>query len=107
MTFPASVLVAIRQASVFPNEPYMLGGFTQIEKAKRLAEKIRHLRWCVKQDATVTPDLNLIFNKFDLRTSITEDHLGFILWITARPTKVSDFIELNPELADEVLAVIE
>ena len=98
---------AIRSAADEPDVPQILGGFTQLAKAKTYAEKFRHLKWCIRQDATIKPDLNLLLHKFNFRTSIHMDTLGFILYLTARPTKLSDFVEHNPELAEELLIEIE
>lgn len=106
LNFPAAYLAAIRQVASHSDEEYMLGGFTQIEKAKQLAERIRHLKWCVRQEPAICPDLFQIFNNYDIRTKIVSDNLGHILWLYATPNKVGDFIEHNPELAKEILPQI-
>ena len=105
LAFPASYLAAIRRAANQLNEPVMLGGFTDIKKANALQEKFRWLKWCIRQEPSTVHDLSTIILNYDLRTYIQDDGvLGMILWLVVKPTKISEFALLNPELAKEVLS---
>lgn len=108
LAFPAAHIASIRSAATNLNEPFILGSFTDIKKANILQEKFRWLKWCVRQEPSITPDLASIISNFDVRTFIQEDKgFGYILYLIIRPTKVSEFISLNPELAKEVLLTID
>lgn len=100
-TFPAYFGATLKAAHESPNEPFMLGGFSSKSEAEVIAEKIRHYKWCIRQAPIY--DLQPILEDFNVRTFIHNDGYAFILYLVVKPTKVSDFISLNPDLAREIL----
>ncbi len=102
--FAASYLITLRQAAASPETPIILYSSDSRKEVNAIAEKFRYLKWCIRQDLTASKDLSAILETYDVRSKITEDEVGFILWITAKPTKLSDFFNLNPDLALEVAA---
>lgn len=103
-TFPAAYGAAINSAASDLNEPYMLGGFNTKSEAEGLAERIRHFKFCIRN--TPIHELQPILDNYDIRTFIHNDGFSFILWLVARPTKISDFVENNPDLAKEILSQV-
>lgn len=101
--FPAHFLAVLREAALYPNETVALGSDSRYRPVQALAEKFRHFRWCIREKPTAMNDLSLILDTFDIRTAITNDEVGFILSVIAKPTKLSEFVRLNPELASEIL----
>lgn len=101
--FPAMYPQIIRSAVMSLNVPQLLTYGTPKEVAA-IAETLRWFRWCVKQDPGASIEFANIFEIFDIRASTSWDEASVLLYITAKPTKVSEFIRLNPELAGDVLS---
>jgi hypothetical protein len=104
LAFPALFISTLREAAARPDEPIVLASSSRRGDIEALAERFRWFRWCIRQDITIIPGLNYILDNYDVRSSIEQDAVGFILFIIAKPTKVSEFIRLNPDLAREILA---
>lgn len=104
--FPAAYLAALRKAATQLDEPIMLGGFINLEEAKALAERFRYLRWCIRQNPLEARELFDLLSDYDYRTYIQQDDFGILLYLVARPTKLSEFTRLNPALAKELLPLI-
>lgn len=104
--FPAMYPQIIRLAVSLLNVPQLLTYGTPKEVAS-IAETLRWFRWCVKQDPTAFKEFYNIFESYDIRastqTEIWHGEFQTLLYITAKPTKVSEFIRLNPEIAGDVL----
>jgi hypothetical protein len=66
-------------------------------------ERFRWFRWCVKQQPSLTPELFQAISAHSFRASTSAQLSKLLIYITAQPNKVSDFIELNPDLANEIL----
>lgn len=100
--FPAMYPVAIRTALQQLGEPVLLTYGTKGE-VEVVAEKFRWFKWCIREDPGAFMEFATVFDDYDIRTSSQYSAGNLILYVTAKPTKVSEFIRLNPELADEVL----
>lgn len=101
--FPAVYLSTLRNAAASPDIPQVLGSGT-IADIKVLAEKFRWFRWCIREHPTAMMELTNILENYDIRASTEIHGAGAIIYITAKPTKISEFIRLNPDLSAEVLS---
>jgi hypothetical protein len=107
--FKVSFTATLRRASAEAPNPILLEacGFSRSHKDNVL-EAFRHFKWCIKQDSRETPDLFHIVTSFDIRATVEKDDLaGYLIFIKAVPTKISEFERLNPELAQEILPQID
>lgn len=102
-SFPATFLVALRRAGDNPEVPQIVQSFENLRDAQTLAEQYRYFRWAIRQKPEAMHDLSKILSTYDVRTKIITDDFGSILYLIAKPTKLSEFITLNPDLADQVL----
>lgn len=102
--FPAVYRIAIRKAIETPGIPTILLEHKTFANAQSEAERFRYFRWCVKQDVSADTEMAMILLHHDLRCTVRSDGLGHILELVARRTKYSDFVELNPVLASEIIA---
>jgi hypothetical protein len=102
-SFPATFVLSLRNAAAAPDTSIILASTSDIVEAKSIAEKFRYFRWCIRSEPTASSDLSEILDTFDVRTIIKHDAVGYILYLTARPTKLSEFIRLNPDLAAQIL----
>ena len=102
MTFPATMLAQLREAAASPDTTIPLASSPDIIDIQILAERWRYFRWCIRAKFAIK-DLTDICNTYDLRTTIRRDEVGYILYLIAKPTKVSEFVRLNPDLAGEIL----
>lgn len=103
--FPAIYITTLRQAAANPSAPIVFHSSASRADVEIIAERFRWFKWCVKQDESST-ELLKILNTYDIRSLIKEDEVGYILWITAKPTKLSEFVRLNPILANEMLSIV-
>lgn len=101
--FPAAFLSNLRQAALQPDEPLPIESFGTEAEAKALAEHYRYFRWAIRTKPEAMIELSNILETFDVRTAIKPDEVGYVLQLTAKPTKLSEFIRLNPDLADQIL----
>lgn len=102
-SFPAMYLASLREASENPNQPHIMIQFKSEAEAKFEAERFRWFRWCIRQDLSVNKEMSMILQAFDIRCEIKSDYLGHMLEVVARPTKFASFVQLNPDLAAEIL----
>ncbi len=101
--FPATYLSGLREAKANSPDRIILGQFSRSYEAKALAEQFRWFRWCVRERPDAAKDLSTILEDYDVRTSIeSSDIFGYILYVTAKPTKISEFVRLNPQLAESI-----
>lgn len=103
LSFPALYTSALIKAGEWINDYVIVDARATLREAQRLAADFRWFKWCIRQNAGVRSDLFSILDTYDVRTQVREDEIGFILLVVARPTKLSEFMRLNPELAEEVL----
>lgn len=104
-TFAANIGATIRAATLDLNQPHILTAFRSRSEAEALQEMVRYYKYCVRN--TPGHSLSSTIENFDVRTSIKLDEVGgFTVLLTVRPTKISDFVELNADLAKEVLKQI-
>lgn len=101
--FPAMYPQIIRAAVSSLNIPQLLT-YGAPQEVSAVAETLRWFRYCVRYDPTAAPEFTTIFESYDIRASTENDKAGTLLYVTAKPTKVSEFIRLNPELALDVLS---
>lgn len=101
--FPATFLQTIHEASARSPERVYFGAFETKKKALVLAEQFRWFRWCIREKPEARRDLFLIVCSYDFRTYVEMAGNHYTLWAAANENKVSEFIRLNPDLADEVL----
>lgn len=101
MVFPATFLAVTRSAAADPEVPYILSSSENRKDLEKIAETYRWFKWCIKQKNAIQ-DIEVILETFDVRTSIKDDDAGFILYLMARRTKLSEFERLNPRLAREI-----
>jgi hypothetical protein len=102
-TFPAIYASTLREAVLEPDNPIIIWSGSAAEVASH-AERYRWFRWCIRHDPGQMLDLFTILETYDIRTKAQHDFLGSILYVIAKPTKLSEFIRLNPLLADEMLS---
>lgn len=102
-TFPAFYVQTLREATAEPNVPVPLGSYLALSDAEDIAERFRWFRWCIRQTPTPFSDLNLLLEGFEIRSKIHSDECGHVVFVTAKPNKLQEFIRLNPELAADVL----
>jgi hypothetical protein len=100
--FPALFHNVTREAAL-TGEPVVFASSPSRADLEHIAEQFRWFKWCAAHDDGADKSLSNLVETYDFRSSIKEDEVGFILWLSARPTKVSEFIRLNPDLAREVL----
>lgn len=105
--FPATYLASLRAAASQPGEALPFYSSEAESDCRVVAERFRYFRWCIRKPPIAAQDLYLITEAYELRTKLTQDEVGWILWLTAKPTKLSEFTRLNPELAFEVLANVK
>lgn len=105
-TFPATYLDSLRAATSDPGGRVLLASLRDRRDIEVIAERFRHFRWCVRQIPNAHHEIFLLLETHEIRTMIEEDETikSFHLWLTAKPTKLSEFVRLNPELAGEVLS---
>lgn len=105
--FPAMYPQIIRAAVSSLNVPQLLS-YGSPEEVSSIAETLRWFRWCIRYDPAADKEFSTIFENYDIRastqTEIWNGKWQTLLYITAKPTKVSEFIRLNPELAGDVLS---
>lgn len=102
LVFPTMYVNALRTAAKCPNQSVMITSAVEYNQISIYAEQFRRFKWCIKVKPEAAPDLLKILQNFDCRTKIVNDEMGYILYLTARPTKVSEFERLNPELAKSI-----
>jgi hypothetical protein len=102
--FPALFLSLLRSAAAYPETPLVFHASPSRTNLETIAEQFRWFKWCIAKDPSVASDLYRLIETYDYRTKIEEDEIGYILRLYARPTKVSEFERLNPDLAAEVSA---
>ena len=101
--FPAFYPHSLREAALTPSIPTIVAATPTTKEINAIAETYRWFRWCIRSEPMANKELSSILENYEIRTSIETTNLGSILYVTAKPTKVSEFIRLNPELAGEVL----
>jgi hypothetical protein len=101
--FPALFVNTLRTAASCPDQSVMLGADNDRHNINLLAEKFRWFKWCVRKRPEAMPDLFKILSTYDVRSKVFTDKAGSILFVIARPTKVSEFMRLNPELAAQIV----
>jgi len=105
--FPALYLNILREASSAPDVPQLFYSSNSRSEVEVIAERFRHFRWCIRQDPTAHKEMSRILADYDVRATIDTTSSGHLLYVVAKPTKVSEFIRLNPALAEAILPQIE
>lgn len=106
-SFPALFTMSLQKAAQYPDNFVMISAAPTRAEIDKQAEQFRWFKWCIRQNVTASRSLANILDDHDVRARIKEDDLGFILFIIARPTKLSEFIRLNPQLAEEVCQEVQ
>lgn len=102
--FPATFLDALRQAVLQPGEKVLLASFPNRRATQAVAEHFRYFRWCIRKVPDAHHEMFTLLESHEVRTQMENDPIaGFHLWLTAKPTKLSEFERLNPELSAMVL----
>ncbi len=105
--FPAEFTRVLIQASNSPDEAIILGVFNTREELDEFAERFRWFRWCIRKEPDAARQLTSILDSFEVRASSEVELNSHILRITARPTKVSEFERLNPELTSSIQSYLK
>jgi hypothetical protein len=100
--FPAYFKQGLISATLEPGERQILAYSKSISELKAVAEQFRWFRWCIRQKAA-DKELFDILETFDIRSRIEHDEVSYILYIVCNPTKISELIRLNPQLALDVI----
>lgn len=106
-SFPMYYFATLRQASSRPNNSIIFKSFATHKEALASAEHFRYFRWCIRQDPNANKEMANILSNYEIRTFLTSDAFGHFLNLIAKPTKLSEFIRLNPELSEQILYLIE
>ena len=101
--FPAVFANVLREAAATPDTPILLHSSANAKDVETIAERFRWFRWCIRQEPTSNVEFYHILEAFDIRTSTEKDAAGIVLYVTAKPTKISEVVRLNQELASELL----
>ena len=98
-TFPGLYGNVIIEAIANLTTPRILFTETTEGNSQRKAQHFRWFRWCLRQKPNVNPVLSAYELNYQLRvqTDFIEDR--YVTFLTAKPTKVSEIAELNPELS--------
>ena len=99
--FPARFPQAIRAAAAKPSTPILLHSGDPATLASD-AENFRYYRWCVRQRPDYDRALASMLSAFTFRVSTEAP--GFsplhLLYVTAKPAKLSELATLNPHLSE-------
>jgi hypothetical protein len=99
-TFPARYSTAMIEAVAKLGTPILFNAYSSPHEANSVAETIRWFRWCIRQK----PDVNSKLGNFEAlyQFRITSETMQGRTWLylTAKPTKLSELSALNPHLAD-------
>jgi len=98
-TFPAYFAETMRKAAASPHEPQLFQSSTTSDLSD-LIDLFRRFRWCIRQRPENDRTLSRLELTLDFRLSRDTAPGGTLLYLTARPTKVSELLDLNPELAN-------
>lgn len=101
--FPASYLAAMREAAAIPDQPVIFHSAVRRAELDAISERFRWLKWCIRKEPNAVSELYQLLSTYDYRFKTVKDEVGWLLYLTAKPTKLSEFIRLNPELSAEVL----
>jgi hypothetical protein len=103
MVFPHSFHDGIFSPIAQLGSPVLLHIAESESEVLDVLERFRWFRWCIKQRPHLNPELYRAVCSHSFRASTSIQLSKFLIHITAQPNKVSDFIELNPDLANEIL----
>ena len=97
--FPALFITVLRRAVAEPGSQILIFSSSTRSDVEAIAERFRWFRWCIRKVPSAHTELTRMLDKYQIRTKLIEDEVGFILSVIAKPTKVSEFERLNPDLA--------
>ena len=103
-TFPARFPIALREAVASLNSPILFETYATRDAALDDAERLSWFRWCIKQKPDVDKSLGEYVSLYQFRTKIDRSFGRFLLYLTAKPTRLSDLYALNPDLRDIITA---
>ena len=103
LSFPARYPAALRKAVANLSEPVLLHSGTP-EDVSSDAENFRHYRWCLRQRPDVDKILGSYLELYQFRTSIEHYPETGLLYLVAKPSKLSVLADLNPHLEDIILS---
>lgn len=104
--FPAVYFNSLKTAAACPENSVLVIADKSYKKVQKYAETFRHFKWCIRQRPDVVPDLWKILETYEIRSKIVSDEIGYMLYIVARSTKLSEFQRLNPTLAHEIGSIV-
>jgi hypothetical protein len=102
-SFPAYFSLALKTAVIHPDHPVVLGSYRSDVEASSVAERFRWYRWCIRKEPSAARELYMLLETYDFRTFMQTDEVGILLSLIAQPTKLSEFMRLNPQLAETLL----
>lgn len=106
MTFPASYHSAVLNAAKLSPKPILFLEASSREEAKALQDRFRWFRWCAKHEASAATEVRLALENYDFRCSFEVTAFKLLLYVRARPTLLGEFELLNPEIAKEILPIV-
>lgn len=100
-TFPARYPSALREAVANLGDPILFNSYPTEADAADDCQTFRWYRWCLRE----RPDHDFVLGSYSdlytFRISTEPQPSGSCLvYLTAKPTKLSELLELNPDLAD-------
>lgn len=101
-TFSARFPAAMREAAAALGEPILLTTSLSSSEIYGFATRFRWYRWCLRHRPGVQETLAVLDMTYSYRTQIIKHPFGYELFLTAKPTQLSEFFELNPDLAIEI-----
>ena len=102
-SFPARYPEALREAVAKLEVPILLHSGT-LQSAYDEAEQFRYCRWCLRKKPEVLYSLANLDLTYNIRTSVQAlDRGRGLLYLSAKPTALSDLSSLNPHL-DRIIA---
>lgn len=106
-SFPAHFPRILAEAIRFENRSILFGSYKSHGEANAVAAHFRHFRWCLRQQPGVMPRLSALESTYQFRLSRTHEEAivadqakWIVLYLTATPTKLSQFVNLNPHLSE-------
>lgn len=107
-SFPAHFSRIMLEAVAHEGRSVLFGSYRDHANAKHVAQQFRHFRWCIRQQPEIVPKLAVLETTFDFRLSSEEEYINLerwlVLYLTAQPTKLSQFVNLNPHLVPLILS---
>ena len=103
-TFSARFQTSMSEAVASLGEPILFNHYGSLAAAETVAETFRYFRWCIRTKPGINRTLDQFEALYQFRLSSETNAGRTFLFVTAKPTKLSELHSLNPHLADLISA---